>query len=64
MKIPVNGREDLRRDSRTGAILSHDKSKLIEAKRKKQEQDRYINLEKRVKQLEFLVQSLIKGPNQ
>ncbi len=64
MKIPVNGRDDLRRDSKTGAILSHDRAKLMEAKRKKQEQDRYINLEKRIKQLEILVQSLIKGHNQ
>lgn len=64
MKLPVNGREDLFRDTKTGAILSKDRSKLAEAKKKKQDQDRYINLEKRIKHLELLVQSLIKGNNQ
>ena len=60
----ISGRDDLVRDPRTGAILSCDRSKLMEAKRIKRDNDRYINLEKRVQELEQMVQTLLKGNNQ
>jgi hypothetical protein len=59
-----NYRKDLRRDPVTGALLACDKTKLQEAKRKKQEAQRYIILEKRVKTLEEIVQKLLEGNNQ
>lgn len=60
---PIYGRTDLTRDKNTGAILSCDRSKLSEAKRIKRENERYINLEKRIAELERLVQGLLKGNN-
>jgi len=63
-EIPVTGREDLKRDRKTGAILACDKSKLMEAKRIKRENDRYITLEKRIQHLEKLVQTLLESNNQ
>ena len=63
-EIPVTGREDLKRDRKTGAILACDKSKLMEAKRIKRENDKYITLEKRIQHLEKLVQTLLESNNQ
>ena len=63
-EIPVTGRDDLKRDRKTGAILACDKSKLMEAKRIKRENDRYITLEKRIQHLEMLVQTLLESNNQ
>ena len=62
-EIPITGRDDLKRDRKTGAVLSCDRNKLMEAKRIKRENDRYITLEKRVRELENIVQSLLKGNN-
>jgi hypothetical protein len=62
--IKVEGREDIKRDNKTGAILACDRAKLLEAKKKKQEAERYINLEQRIKKLEQQVQMLLKGNNQ
>jgi len=59
--FPVNGRDDVRRDAKTGALLSCDRTKLMEAKRLKKENERYINLEKRVQELENIVRELLKG---
>ena len=50
-RISITGRDDVRRDVKTGALLACDRSKLIEAKRFKKENDRYIILEKRVQEL-------------
>jgi hypothetical protein len=63
-RISINGRDDVRRDATTGALLACDRSKLIEAKRLKKENDRYIILEKRVQELEQIIQMLLKGNNQ
>jgi hypothetical protein len=60
---PITDRTDIARDVTTGAILSRDKTKLMEAKRIKKENERYINLENRIEQLEKLVQTLLKGNN-
>ena len=60
-RISINGRDDVRRDTATGALLACDRSKLIEAKRLKKENDRYIILEKRVQELENIVRELLKG---
>jgi hypothetical protein len=60
----IDGREDIRRDIKTGAILACDRSKLSEAKKAKKEQTRYIILEKRVEELENIVKMLLKGNNQ
>lgn len=60
----ISGREDIVRDPTTGAILARDKGKLMEAKRLKKENDRYINLEKRVHELEQKIEMLLKGNNQ
>jgi hypothetical protein len=60
-KSLIIGREDLKRDNTTSALLACDKGKLMEARRLKKENDRYINLEKRIQELELLVQSLLKG---
>jgi hypothetical protein len=60
---PITDRTDLARDVNTGAILSRDKAKLMEAKRIKKENERYINLENKVAELEKLVQTLLKGNN-
>ena len=57
----VNGRDDVKRDQKTGALLSCDRAKLMEAKRFKKENERYINLEKRVQELENVVRELLKG---
>lgn len=57
----IEGREDLKRDQKTGAILACDRAKLMEAKKKKQDAERYINLEKRIRVLEQQVQILLKG---
>jgi hypothetical protein len=57
----VNGRDDVKRDPKTGALLSCDRAKLMEAKRFKKENERYINLEKRVQELENVVRELLKG---
>jgi hypothetical protein len=59
--LPINGRDDVKRDPRTGAVLSCDRGKLMEAKRLKKENERYINLEKRVQELENIVRELLKG---
>lgn len=63
-RISITGRDDVRRDVKTGALLACDRSKLIEAKRFKKENDRYIILEKRVQELEQIIQMLLKGNNQ
>jgi hypothetical protein len=63
-KIGISGREDLKRDSSTNAILSCDKAKLLEAKRLKKENLRYINLEQRIATLEQKIEMLLKGKNQ
>jgi hypothetical protein len=63
-KITIVGREDIKRDCKTGAILTCDRAKLMEAKRLKTENDRYINLEKRVQELEQKIEMLLKGNNQ
>jgi hypothetical protein len=60
----IEGREDIVRDPKTGALLSCNKSKLLEAKRIRKENVRYINLEKRVQELEEIVKMLLKGNNQ
>jgi hypothetical protein len=60
----IEGREDIVRDPKTGALLSCNKSKLLEAKRIRKENIRYINLEKRVQELEEIVKMLLKGNNQ
>ena len=53
-KMIISGRDDIKRDKASGAILACDRSKLLEAKRIKQEQDRYIKLEKRIQYLKFI----------
>ena len=63
-RISITGRDDVRRDVKTGALLACDRSKLIEAKMFKKENDRYIILEKRVQELEQIIQMLLKGNNQ
>lgn len=60
----ISGRDDIVRDAKTGAILRCDKTKLMEAKRVKREKERYINLEKRIEELEKMVQILLKGNSQ
>ena len=61
--FPIAGRTDLARDKNTGAILARDKGKLMEAKRIKKENERYIILENRIAELEKIVQTLLKGNN-
>lgn len=63
-KINISGRDDLKRDSTTNAILSCDRAKLAEAKRIKKENNRYINLEQRIAILEHKIEMLLKGKNQ
>lgn len=63
-KINISGREDLKRDSTTNAILACDRAKLAEAKRIKKENNRYINLEQRIAILEHKIEMLLKGKNQ
>lgn len=63
-KINIFGREDLKRDSTTNAILACDRAKLAEAKRVKKENNRYINLEQRIAILEHKIEMLLKGKNQ
>jgi hypothetical protein len=46
--IPFENRTDIVRDPHSKAILSRDKAAFIEAKKKKEQQERYINLEKQV----------------
>lgn len=60
----IAGRDDLVRDPQTGALLNCDRAKLMEAKRIKREKQRYINLEKRVQELEQIVQTLLQGNSQ
>jgi len=62
-KILIAGREDLKRDSKTNAILACDKNKLLEAKKYKKEQNRYIKLEQRIIVLEHKIEMLLKGNN-
>lgn len=63
-RINISGRQDLKRDTRTNAILNCDKAKLLEAKRIKNEKNRYINLEQRISILEQKIEMLLRNNNQ
>jgi hypothetical protein len=49
--IPFENRTDIVRDPHSKAILSRDKAGFIEAKKRKEQEQRYINLEKEVSQM-------------
>lgn len=51
--IPFLDRTDIVRDPYSKAILSKDKAGFIAAKKKKEEEARYIKLEKQVNQLKY-----------
>jgi hypothetical protein len=63
-KLYISGREDIKRDSSTNAILACDHAKLAEAKRIKKENLRYIKLEQRIAIIEAKIDMLLKGNSQ
>lgn len=68
--IPFENRTDIVRDPYSKAILSKDKASYLEAKKRKEQEQRYIKLEKEVsnmmeetKQIKKMLQELLNRGN-